>query len=402
MNIKALSDRYIRNAHTSFIKIKRSFPLTIISLGHFTNDLYMGFLSLLYPVLMDKFSLSLSQIGLIAMTASLASSFLQPVFGFIFDRYKSYRAPAVAVMITGVFISLLGIAPNYPMILVFLFLGCTGSAIFHPKGASIAPVFSGNRKEIGMAIFNAGGNLGYSFGPLLIASFLTMFGLRRMPYLSVFAAAIAVLIFLTNKNHEKAYENHNKKTPVHRSGQKYRIIILLILTTLFLTVGVRGILTFLPIFLSTIGIKANSIGKIFTIMLAGGAITAILIGKLSIKKGKKIFILSSAVLSSPLLYIAIILLTHSSTYSIGLLLLILGGIPLTYSNAITIIFVQMHSADSPAFSSSLLMGFAWGMSGLSMLLFGFLGDIVGIKTMLMIIVSIPILGAIPAMMLPNE
>ncbi len=47
--------------------------LFLVSAGHFINDIYMGFLAPLYPVIMDRFHLSLSQVGTISMVAAVAS-----------------------------------------------------------------------------------------------------------------------------------------------------------------------------------------------------------------------------------------------------------------------------------------------------------------------------------------
>ena len=107
----------------------------------------MGFLTPLYPIIMDKFGLSLSLVGAASMVAALASALSQPFFGMLFDRFGFAASLYLAPLLTGLLVSCLGIAPSFTVFLALLFLGCLGSAAFHPKGASVTPTLS----EIGRA-----------------------------------------------------------------------------------------------------------------------------------------------------------------------------------------------------------------------------------------------------------
>jgi len=125
----------------------------------------MGFLTPLYPLAVEKYGLSLSMVGAVSMVAALASAISQPFFGTLFDRFGFTASLYVAPLLTGLFISAIGIAPSLTVFLLILFLGCLGSAAFHPKGASVTPTLSGGHPEMGMAVFSAGGNLGYAADP---------------------------------------------------------------------------------------------------------------------------------------------------------------------------------------------------------------------------------------------
>ena len=102
----------------------------------------MGFLTPLYPIIMDKFGLSLSLVGAVSMVAALASALSQPFFGMLFDRFGFAASLYLAPLLTGLLVSCLGIAPSFTVFLVLLCLGCLGSAAFHPKGASVTPTLS--------------------------------------------------------------------------------------------------------------------------------------------------------------------------------------------------------------------------------------------------------------------
>ncbi len=148
----------------------------------------MGFLTPLYPIIMDKFGLSLSLVGAVSMVAALASALSQPFFGMLFDRFGFSASLYLAPLLTGLLVSCLGIAPSFTVFLVILCLGCLGSAAFHPKGASVTPTLSGSHAAVGMAIFSAGGNLGFAAGPAVIAYFISVWGFHATPVLAVPAA----------------------------------------------------------------------------------------------------------------------------------------------------------------------------------------------------------------------
>ena len=48
---------------TTRLDLLRNRPLMTMMLGHFTVDMYSGVIPLLYPLLTDKFDLSLSTVG---------------------------------------------------------------------------------------------------------------------------------------------------------------------------------------------------------------------------------------------------------------------------------------------------------------------------------------------------
>jgi MFS family permease len=88
--------------------------LLLVATGHFFNDIYMGFLTPLYPIIMEKFRLSLSLVGAISMVAALASALSQPFFGMLYDRFGMTASLYLAPLLTGVLVSCVAVAPGYP------------------------------------------------------------------------------------------------------------------------------------------------------------------------------------------------------------------------------------------------------------------------------------------------
>lgn len=373
--------------------------LLLVSAAHFFNDIYMGFLSPLYPIVMERFGLGLSLVGTISMVAALASAFAQPLFGLLFDRYNVTAAVYLAPLLTGVFVSLLGLAPSYPVFLALLFLGSLGSAAFHPKGASVTPSLSGSHPEIGMAIFSAGGNIGYAAGPAAIAFFIAVFGFRATPVLAAPAAIVALVLFLLLPSRELAARTAGAGVTLRSlfvDKKRLAVLVRLVYINFCITVAVRGMSTFLPVSLARSGVKVTTIGVIFTVMLALGAIASIFIASLSKRTGNRALILGTMLGGVPVAAAGLLLLPSPA----GIVLIVIAGTILTSSNPIMILFAQSYAGGSPAMASSLLMGVSWGVAGLLMVPLGALGELIGIGGMMLVVVLFPLLATVSCLRIP--
>jgi hypothetical protein len=118
--------------------------LTLFCITHFIIDLYSGALGALQPLLLDQFHMSYTQAGILAGVLSFSSSVLQPGWGYLSDRFHSRLFTALAPAVAGIFISSVGLAPSYPVLLGMVFLGGAGIASFHPHAASNAIVVGFN------------------------------------------------------------------------------------------------------------------------------------------------------------------------------------------------------------------------------------------------------------------
>ncbi len=365
--------------------------LFLVATAHLFNDVYMGFLTPLYPIVMQQFGLDLARVGAVSMVAALASAFSQPLFGMAFDRFGITPALYLAPLLTGILISLVGVAPSYPAFLVLLFLGCLGSSAFHPKGASVAPTLS-ERPELGMAVFSAGGNLGFAAGPVLFALFVSIYGFRSTPVLAIPAAAVGVLLFIFLPANELRRRTLSAARVTWRALFQNRtdlaMLVRLVFINFALNVSLRGLQTFLPVYLSSLSVSSIGIGGLFTAALALGAIASVFASSLSRWTGKRLLILSSLIAGLPLALPGFLLMPSPA----GVLLIILGSVIQTFTNPLLIFMAQRHSGGSPAMASSLIMGLSWGLAGLAMVPLGWIGELVGMKVMLGVACAFPLVA----------
>ena len=160
-------------------------------LVHFGGDFFQSFVKPLLPVLADKFTLNLTQVGFITAISTFTAFLIQPVFGILADRYRPRIIMLTGALVSSVCIPLLGVAPSYAMVLALAGAGSIGSAMYHPTAAGMVSNYAGRHAGLSMSFFGLGGTLGFALGPIVLAIFVTHFGLERLPNVTV----IGIVIF---------------------------------------------------------------------------------------------------------------------------------------------------------------------------------------------------------------
>ena len=163
--------------------------LPAVSLAHMLNDIVQALLPAIYPLLKSTFQLSFSQIGLMTLTLMLTASVLQPVVGHYTDSTPSPNALLIAMGCSFVGLLLLAVANHFWLLLLAAGFVGLGSSIFHPESSRIARMASGGRHGLAQSLFQVGGNLGSSIGPLVAAFVVEPFGQRAVAVCSVIALA---------------------------------------------------------------------------------------------------------------------------------------------------------------------------------------------------------------------
>ena len=81
--------------------------LAAISICHMLNDVIQSLIMAIYPMLKESLALDFGQIGLITFTFQFTASLLQPVVGYVTDRY-----PTPYSLVLGMSSSLTGASPH--------------------------------------------------------------------------------------------------------------------------------------------------------------------------------------------------------------------------------------------------------------------------------------------------
>ncbi len=111
-----------------------------LSLVHFTGDFYSSFTTPLFPLFVQKFNLSLVQIGIIAGLSRFLAFIVQPSVGYLADRYQTRGFVLGGLLLPIVFIPLSGLAPSFMILLPCIAIGSIGSSMFHPSVTGMVPL----------------------------------------------------------------------------------------------------------------------------------------------------------------------------------------------------------------------------------------------------------------------
>jgi FSR family fosmidomycin resistance protein-like MFS transporter len=357
-------------------------------------DGYGNIYAPLLPLLIPRLDLSLAAAGTLTMLFQLSASVAQIGFGHLADRWHPrllvITGPIVAVSI----LSFVGTATTPFMLGAILVIGGLGGAAFHPPAAALAHRLGGARPGFSMSVYITGGTLGFSLGPILFAPFAERFGLTWTPLLAL--PGLAVVAFFVRRVPE---------IPIHTAGgggvralRPYaRPLALLYLIVVLRTLAAISFATFLPVMLTRRGLSLAASATAVAAYLFASGLGGFFGGPAADRFGPKRVIALSLVLATPFLFVAPTLTGWQFQIVVAV-----GGFFLQSTLPVNVTFGQAIAPVSAATVSSLMMGFAWGMGGLSVPIVGLIADRVGIEPTLRGLALVPLAAAACALPLPSR
>jgi FSR family fosmidomycin resistance protein-like MFS transporter len=245
-----------------------------------------------------------------------------------------------------------------------------------------------------MSVYITGGTLGFSLGPLLFAPFAERFGLTWTPLLAL--PGLAVVAFFLRR--VPAIPIHTTQGTGFRALRPYaRPLALLYFIVVLRTLAAISFSTFLPVMLTRRGMSLAASGTAVALYLFASGVGGFFGGPAADRFGPKRVIALSLVLSSPFLFFAPALDGWRF-----LVVIAIGGFFLQSTLPVNVTFGQSIAPVSAATVSSLMMGFAWGMGGLSVPIVGLIADRIGIEPTLRGLALVPIAAAACALPLPGR
>jgi MFS family permease len=153
--------------------------IALIGTGHFLSHFYMLCLPPLFLVWRDEFDVSFAQLGLAIALMSAVTAALQTPVGFLVDRYGARPFLVGGVLLMALSIAAMAFAPGYWAILLLALLSGVGNSVIHPADYAILGA-SIDKARIGraFALHTFTGNLGFAFGPPVVAAMLLVMDWR--------------------------------------------------------------------------------------------------------------------------------------------------------------------------------------------------------------------------------
>ena len=351
----------------------------------------------IYPILKSSFRLDFGQVGLITLTYQLTASLLQPLVGLYTDRRpQPYSLPVgMGFTLTGLF--LLAIAPRFGILLCAAALMGMGSSVFHPESSRVARMASGGQLGLAQSVFQVGGNLGSSLGPLLAAFIVLPRGQSSVAWFSL-AALLGIFVLINvgrwYKTHEltKSRSKHSREhavLPRRKIVISLAVLVALIFSKYFYLASLTSYYTFY--LMSKFHVTVQSAQIHLFLFLGAVAAGTIIGGPVGDRLGRKVVIWCSILGVLPFT----LALPYANLFWTSVLSVVIGLILASAFSAI-LVYAQELLPGKVGMISGLFFGFAFGMAGIGAAVLGELADFTDIHFVYRVCSFLPVIGLLTA------
>jgi MFS transporter, FSR family, fosmidomycin resistance protein len=364
-----------------------------ISFSHFLNDTMQSLIPSVYPIFKESYALDFAQIGLITLAFQFTASLLQPVVGHFTDKKAQPFSLAVGMGSTFFGLLLLSVAHRYGVILIAAALVGLGSAVFHPESARIARLASGGRYGFAQSVFQVGGNLGTSMGPLLAALIVVPFGQPSIAWFSSIAFLAIVILWRIGYWYRPqiaarkfaAIEPHPDAPDSRRVKLALAVLVALLFSKQLYVSSLSSYYIFYLIDKFSVSTQAAQL--YLFLFLAANAVGVFFGGPLGDRFGRKYVIWFSILGALPFT----LALPHAGLYTSAVLTVVIGLIISSATSSI-IVFAQELMPHRFGMISGVFFGVAFGIGGLGAAVLGEVADHTGIAFVYQVCAFLPAIG----------
>jgi MFS transporter, FSR family, fosmidomycin resistance protein len=376
--------------------------LAAISFCHLLNDMMQSVIPAVYPIFKTSYHLDYSQVGMITLIMQLTASLLQPLVGLYTDKRPTPYSLSIGMGFTLVGLLLLAKAPTYLAVLVAVGMVGIGSAVFHPESSRVARMASGGQHGLAQSLFQVGGNIGTSLGPLLAAFIVLRMGQPSIAWFSIGALIAMVVLARVGAWYKAHRATRGKSKPrsadgSHPSSTRIAITIAVLIALMFSKfVYMASLSSYYTFFLiSRFHLSVQSAQLHLFVFLGAVAAGTIAGGPIGDRLGRKVVIWCSILGILPFT----LLLPYASLFWTGPLTVIIGMLLASAFPAI-VVYAQELVPGKVGTISGLFFGLAFGLGGLGAALLGRLADSTSIEYVYRVCALLPAIGLLTAF-LPN-
>jgi FSR family fosmidomycin resistance protein-like MFS transporter len=358
----------------------------LLSLCHFIHDVYSSFLAPLLPFIIEKFSLSLTQAGLLS-TIMQIPALLNPYIGQLADRISVRYFIILAPMLTAVPMSLLGLAPHYGVVMILLFLTGISVSLFHVPAPVMVYRVAGDKTGRGMSFYMTGGELARTVGPIVIIAMVSLLGFEGYYPVMVIGIFASVVMFIKFKDIPLAVKQREAPSIGKTCREMKGVLAPLAAIVLFRGFMHASMGAFLPLYIIQ---KTNDIwlaGISLSIYEAAGVAGILTIGTLSDRFGRKKMLLFCLVVAP----MALLLFLNASGW-LQFPFLILSGFSLLSTTPVMLAMIQEYSQDGSSAANGVFMMISFLARSAVVVLVGFVADMIGLEKTYTVCAMVGFLG----------
>ena len=374
--------------------------LVALSICHCLNDTLQSVISAVYPLFKEDLGLSFAQIGLITLVYQSAASVCQPLTGLFFDKWPSAWSLPTGMSFTLVGLLSLAFANTLPLVLCSVALVGIGSSVFHPEASRLTSLASGGKRGLAQSLFQVGGNLGGSLGPLLAAVFVAPYGRRHIALFTILAFT-AIMVMIPVGHWYKSFllrlrkaEGETLKTsvcrplPMGKTVFSIAILLILIFSKYIYMASLNSYYTFYLIHKFGVSVQASQL-YLFVFLIAT-AIGTLLGGPIGDRVGRKYVIWASILGSAPFTLI----MPHVENLYLTTVLSFCVGLTLSSAFPAILVYAQELLPYKLGLISGLFFGFAFGVAGIASAVLGNMADRYGIEAVYNVCGYMPLIGLV--------
>ena len=367
--------------------------LISISFCHFLNDAIQSLIPAIYPILKENYHLTFAQVGLITLAFQFTASILQPLVGYYTDRKPRPFSLVVGMIFTMFGLLTLAVAGNFYSILLGAMIVGIGSSIFHPESSRIARLASKGKYGFAQSLFQVGGTIGASIGPLLAAFIILPRGQISLAWFVILAIFGIIALFNIGKWYKAAHLNNplkiipDQKLPFakRKIAMAIFILILLIFSKYFYSASINSYYTFYLI--ETFGISIRNAQIHLFIFLVASAIGALCGGIIGDRFGRKKVLWVSTLGVMPFT----LALPYANLFWTEILSVIIG-LMISSTFAAILIYAQELIPGRVGAVSGLFFGLAFGIAAIGAALLGKIADLTSISFVYHLCSFLPAIG----------
>jgi FSR family fosmidomycin resistance protein-like MFS transporter len=383
---------------------------SLTTFGHFAADLCQGALPAIFPFLILYFGYSYSSSAGLLFASSLVSSISQPILGHIGDKKDKPWFMGAGILIASIGIAGIGVIAQAGLLdlywLVFLDSAVVGFgvALFHPEGAKISNLVSGDKKAQGIGVFAIGGNIGFVISPVIVTAVVTFWGMPGLTVIFIPCLLASILMFVKNRRLKEVVQiteaqsaNVAETKPTQKDDWPAFIKIqVVVFVRSIITFGLR---TFIPMFFIVIFAQSVAVGNsALAVFSIASAISMVVGGIIADKIGYKRMIVICSALTVPILAVFLI----SPNVYMGMVMVALISLALNSSYSTTIALSQSYLPNRIGLASGIALGMAISVGGLVAPALGFVSDTFGLMTAMIVVTVLSAIVLLFSLMIKSD
>jgi FSR family fosmidomycin resistance protein-like MFS transporter len=360
--------------------------------AHALHDGYTDLIYIMLPLWQAEFGLTYAALGALRGVFAGAMASMQIPASLLSERLGAAAVLALGTALAGLGYCLAGASTGFAVLLGALFIGGLGASAQHPiASALVARAFAGPRSLTALGTYNFAGDLGKMTVPAVLSLMLLAMPWRSaLAILGSIGLVMAVVIFVFTPRYDRGVAAAKDDSRAVESKPPPQAFPLLLSIGILDSATRMGFLLFLPFVLTSKGATLQDVGLAMTLVFAGGAA-----GKLACAFiGARIGVIGTVWLTEGLTAVGILALFPLPLFG-TLLLLPLIGIALNGTSSV--LYGSVPDLVVPDWRTRALSIFYTGTIGsgaLAPIVFGRVGDALGVSHAL-VLVAVVVLLTLP-------